>query len=95
MQTSYLDGLVADEHERLKSKPAISGVDELLLSTVKQGRTPDTTLKCIQHLRRRLPRSRISVEVEKPGRPRLRELAGDADVVFYSKSWAEVSWNLW
>lgn len=34
---------------------------------------------------------RISVEVEKPGRQGLRELAAEADVVFYSRSWAEVS----
>ena len=32
----------------------------------------------------------ISVEVEKPGRAGLRELAAAADVVFYSKAWAQV-----
>jgi len=32
----------------------------------------------------------VSVEVEKPGREGLEELAAEADVVFYSKSWAEV-----
>ncbi|RHZ65675.1 uncharacterized protein CDV56_108342 [Aspergillus thermomutatus] len=31
----------------------------------------------------------ISVEAEKPGRPGLQELANEADVVFYSKSWAQ------
>jgi hypothetical protein len=30
------------------------------------------------------------VEVEKPGRDGLLELAAEADVVFYSKTWAEV-----
>ena len=33
---------------------------------------------------------KISVEVEKPGREGLQELAALADVVFYSKSWAQV-----
>ncbi|KAH7632969.1 hypothetical protein B0T09DRAFT_318374 [Sordaria sp. MPI-SDFR-AT-0083] len=36
-----------------------------------------------------LPGSTISVEVEKPGREGLVELAAESDVVFYSKSWAE------
>lgn len=57
----------------------------------KQGRIPETTLQCIQHLRLHHPRSSISVELEKPGRDGLRELAREADVVFYSRSWAEVS----
>lgn len=57
----------------------------------RQGRIPETCLQCIRHLRHFYPRSRISVEVEKPAREGLRELAAEADVVFYSKSWAEVS----
>lgn len=57
----------------------------------KQGRVPETTLQCVQYLRRHLPRSRVSIEVEKPGRDGLRDLASEADVVFYSRSWAEVS----
>jgi ketohexokinase len=32
----------------------------------------------------------ISVEVERPGREGLEALAAEADVVFYSKSWAQV-----
>lgn len=40
-------------------------------------------------LRDSLPSARVSVEVEKPGRPGLPELAAEADVVFYSRSWAE------
>lgn len=56
-----------------------------------QGRIPEVTLECMRHLRRRFPAVRISVEVEKPGRAGLPELAADADVVFYSKSWAQVS----
>ncbi|KAM0335804.1 hypothetical protein ACHAQA_000854 [Verticillium albo-atrum] len=55
-----------------------------------EGRTPSTTLECIRILRRELGGSvRISVEVEKPGREGLRDLAAEADVVFYSKGWAE------
>ncbi|OAA77541.1 Carbohydrate/purine kinase [Akanthomyces lecanii RCEF 1005] len=56
-----------------------------------EGRIPETTLECIRVLRRLLPGSKISVEVEKPGREGLRELAAEADVVFYSKVWAEES----
>ncbi|KAI8625385.1 hypothetical protein F5Y19DRAFT_479689 [Xylariaceae sp. FL1651] len=35
-------------------------------------------------------KAKVSVEVEKPGREGLDELAALADVVFYSRSWAEV-----
>jgi hypothetical protein len=52
---------------------------------------PRITLECIRYLRRELPDCRISVEVEKPGRDGLRELAAEGDVVFYSRAWAEVS----
>jgi hypothetical protein len=45
----------------------------------------------MRHLRQRFPAIKISVEVEKPGRQGLQELAAEADVVFYSKSWAQVS----
>ncbi|KAK6219111.1 hypothetical protein LQW54_002613 [Pestalotiopsis sp. IQ-011] len=55
-----------------------------------EGRLPETTLECIRYLRQANPEARISVEVEKPGRQGLQELAAEADVVFYSKSWAEV-----
>ncbi|KAJ3521767.1 hypothetical protein NM208_g13143 [Fusarium decemcellulare] len=54
-----------------------------------EGRIPDTTLRCIRLLRNVLPDAQISVEVEKPGREGLPELAAEADVVFYSRSWAE------
>ncbi|KAJ9148342.1 Ketohexokinase [Pleurostoma richardsiae] len=54
-----------------------------------EGRIPETTQKCIQHLREVRPRDKILVEVEKPDREGLRELAAEADVVFYSRSWAE------
>ncbi|KAF9886631.1 Ribosome biogenesis protein brx1 [Aspergillus nanangensis] len=54
-----------------------------------EGRMPDVTLSCIRFLRQAFPSVRVSVEVEKPGRPGLQELAMEADVVFYAKSWAE------
>ncbi|POR35233.1 Uncharacterized protein TPAR_04563 [Tolypocladium paradoxum] len=54
-----------------------------------EGRIPDTTLDCIRLLRNTLPAAQISVEVEKPGRQGLPELAAEADVVFYSRTWAE------
>jgi hypothetical protein len=56
-----------------------------------EGRLPETTIECVRYLRRVLPRCRISVEVEKPNREGLRELAEQADIVFYSRAWAEVS----
>lgn len=61
---------------------------------VGQGRIPETTLQCVQHLRRHIPQAKISIEVEKPGRDGLEELAAEADVVFYSRSWAEVRASL-
>ncbi|CAJ2507819.1 Uu.00g090050.m01.CDS01 [Anthostomella pinea] len=55
-----------------------------------EGRIPETTLQCIQSLRRSNSRVRgVSVEIEKPGRDGLEDLAAEADVVFYSRSWAE------
>ncbi|KAL2852506.1 Ribokinase-like protein [Aspergillus pseudoustus] len=54
-----------------------------------EGRIPDVTLSCIRHLRNRFPDTKVSVEVEKPGREGLQELVEEADVVFYSKTWAQ------
>lgn len=59
--------------------------------TDDKGRIPEVTLECMRYLRRRFPIIKISVEVEKPGRAGLEDLAAEADVVFYSKSWAKVS----
>ena len=56
-----------------------------------KGRIPDVTLRCIQCVRSRYSDAKISVEVEKPGRKGLDELAAEADVVFYSRSYAIVS----
>ncbi|KAL4782503.1 Ribokinase-like protein [Aspergillus varians] len=56
-----------------------------------EGRMPDVTLACIRHIRTRYPGTKVSVELEKPGREGLQELAEEADVVFYSKSWAQAN----
>jgi ketohexokinase len=53
-----------------------------------EGRVTDAALACVHAIRERLPRARISVECEKPGRPGLPELAAEADIVFYSQHWA-------
>ncbi|QSS64810.1 kinase, pfkB family protein [Histoplasma capsulatum] len=55
------------------------------------GRIPAVTRKCIQYLRQSFPGDKVSVEVEKPGREGLQDLAAVADVVFYSKSWAQAN----
>ncbi|KAI6766292.1 hypothetical protein HG530_007362 [Fusarium avenaceum] len=54
-----------------------------------EGRIPDTVRSCIRLLRNVLPNANISVEIEKPGREGLQQLASEVDVVFYSRSWAE------
>jgi len=54
-----------------------------------EGRIPNVTLQCITYLRQSHSDTRVSVEVEKPGREGLEELAKAADVVFFSKSWAQ------
>ncbi|KAF2498590.1 Ribokinase-like protein [Lophium mytilinum] len=53
-----------------------------------EGRIPDVTLACVQDLRERFPRAKVSVEAENPAREGLEGVAGLADVVFYSKGWA-------
>ncbi|KAI9931472.1 hypothetical protein ASPWEDRAFT_37724 [Aspergillus wentii DTO 134E9] len=54
-----------------------------------EGRVPDVTLSCIQYLRQKFPSVTVSIEVEKPQREGLQDLAVEADVVFYSKGWAQ------
>ncbi|KAG8530232.1 uncharacterized protein KY384_004732 [Bacidia gigantensis] len=56
-----------------------------------EGRIPEVSLQCIRYLRDKYPHAKISVEVEKPGRPALQEMARLANIVFYSKSWAEAN----
>lgn len=45
----------------------------------------------MRYLRQRFPSITISVEIEKAGREGLQDLATEANIVFYSKSWAKVS----
>lgn len=65
-----------------------------------EGRIPSTTLECIRYLRLHpavtgnssRPATvdlKISVEIEKPYREGLQELTHEADVILYSRSWAE------
>jgi len=65
-----------------------------------EGRIPPTTLECIRYLRRHaavagigtVPATvilKLSVELEKPYREGLQDLAYEADLIFYSRSWAE------
>ena len=63
----------------------------IFLANELQGRIPEVTLGCMLYLRQHFPAIKVSVEVEKPARVGLTELAAQADVVFYSKSWALVS----
>lgn len=58
-----------------------------------EGRVPDVTLQCVQHLRKRFGhhgRVKICIECEKPERTGMKEGAALADVVVYSRLWAEV-----
>ena len=55
-----------------------------------EGRQVDITSACIDYVRVCHPKALISVEIEKPYRDGLQELAQKADVVFFSKGWAQV-----
>ncbi|KAF2010717.1 Ribokinase-like protein [Aaosphaeria arxii CBS 175.79] len=54
-----------------------------------EGRNSDTLLQCVKHIRNNDTHCQFSVELEKPDRVGLIEVASLADVVFYSKLWAE------
>ena len=59
-----------------------------------EGRIPEVLLPCGKWLRARYGYHRgveISVECEKPDRTGMKDVAALADVVFYSRLWAEVS----
>ncbi|KAK3686022.1 Ribokinase-like protein [Podospora appendiculata] len=87
-----LPEITAHEFEKTASDlVAEHGGDESEFWWHFEGRIPETTLHCIRYIRRLLPGSTVSVEVEKPDREGLVELAAESDVVFYSRSWAEVS----
>jgi ketohexokinase len=54
-----------------------------------EGRIPEVTHSCVKLLRRDFSHYKISVECEKPERTEMAEIAKLADVVFYSRLWAE------
>jgi ketohexokinase len=54
-----------------------------------EGRVPQFLLPCVAHLRVRYPDFKISVECENPVREEMYLVAKTADVVFFSKLWAE------
>ncbi|KAH8161747.1 hypothetical protein CIB48_g6516 [Xylaria polymorpha] len=74
-------------HEFVTAAESVDGQDASWFHF--EGRIPATTLQCIQWLRRSKPKTRVSVEIEKPGREGLERLVAEADVVFFSRSWAE------
>ncbi|KAJ9655325.1 hypothetical protein H2198_005780 [Neophaeococcomyces mojaviensis] len=91
--TKITDSILQSSLDGLSPEP---NVEEVQFWFHFEGRIPDVTLQCVKHLRsvveqaqRRNVDLRISVELEKPGREGLQELAEQADVVFYSRSWAE------
>lgn len=62
-----------------------------------EGRVPEVLLPCVIWLREAYgygKKVRISVECEKPDRVGLKDVIPLADLVFYSKIWAEVSFQL-
>ena len=64
---------------------------DLAMTDAMKGRIPDVTLACVRYLRsRRKQRDiTISVELEKPERFGMKDVAQKADLIFYSKLWAE------
>lgn len=58
-----------------------------------EGRIPDVTGQCLEYLRsaREQRNFKISVECEKPERDYMFNVSTKADIVFYSKLWAQVS----
>lgn len=56
-----------------------------------EGREVETSIQCLQWLKSEYPECVRSVEVEKPNRPGLDRMAQEADVVFFSKTWAEAA----
>ncbi|EME46639.1 hypothetical protein DOTSEDRAFT_70601 [Dothistroma septosporum NZE10] len=54
-----------------------------------EGREVETSLACMDWLRHKYPDVTLSAEIEKPNREGLDRMAAAADVVFFSKTWAE------
>lgn len=87
-----LPEMTLDEFKRIADSMFTQGAQPERFWFHFEGRIPTITVACMQYLKSH-PRLRdsltISVELEKPGRPGLQELVCEADVVFYSRSWAE------
>lgn len=85
-------GRIAEEtHDANGRKASLQGINDVDGTGYWfhfEGRIPAVTLRCIRFLRTTHPQARVSVEVEKAGRDGLEELAREAHVVFYSRSWA-------
>ena len=97
-----LDEFVASTRDLLEPSHSLSRSDADRTWFHFEGRNLPTALDCIDYLRTFVASRnkeqalalnkvelKISVELEKPGRENLEELASRADVVFYSRSWAE------
>ncbi|EME89156.1 uncharacterized protein MYCFIDRAFT_210004 [Pseudocercospora fijiensis CIRAD86] len=54
-----------------------------------EGRIPETSVSCMRWLKETYPDVLTSAEAEKPARPGLDAMASEADVVFFSKTWAQ------
>lgn len=54
-----------------------------------EGREIDTSVGCMRWLRQQYPDVLLSTEIENPSRHGLELMVAEADVVFYSKLWAE------
>lgn len=54
-----------------------------------EGREVETSVACMRWLRQQYSDVLLSAEIEKPNRDGLEQMAAEADVVFFSKTWAE------
>lgn len=73
-------------------EPLVAQDDEVWVHF--EGRVPEVLFPCVVWLRQRYgfhKKVMVSVECEKPDRVGLVDVAAMADVVFYSRIWAEVS----
>lgn len=73
-------------------EPLVALEDEVWIHF--EGRIPQVLYQCVWWLREKYGyygKVMVSVECEKPDRVGLKEVAAMADVVFYSRIWAEVS----
>lgn len=84
----HIDAEAHEPNDREASRERAQNIDGTGYWFHFEGRIPAVTLSCVRFLRKSYPQARVSVEVEKAGREGLEELAREAHVVFYSRSWA-------